>query len=205
METKLITASLRDNSSGKRTLFINLRPNVVEELNLKDTPHVEVTRQSDRYKIKFLTKQTVRSRKISFKESYAYVGFAPEIFKIDHADPVSSFPIEADLAEEGALEFDFDVEEFKRPRATIIDTRKINSAADKLAAGFKPDTTWGEKFQIQADVKIERERIAAMKRKYSLPTDDLIATTAQTKLVADPTDYARVWTGYVSIATKGAK
>jgi hypothetical protein len=91
MTSKLITASLRDNSSGKKTFYINLRPTLVAELNLKDNPHVEVTRQSDRYKVKFLTKQTARSRKISFKETYAYVGFAPELFKLNHTEPVSSF------------------------------------------------------------------------------------------------------------------
>jgi hypothetical protein len=206
MTSKLITASLRDNSSGKKTFYINLRPTLVAELNLKDNPHVEVTRQSDRYKVKFLTKQTARSRKISFKETYAYVGFSPELFKLNHTEQVSSFPIEAALSDEGDLEFDFDTDEFTRPRATLGNTQKINTAAEKLAAGFKPDTAWGEKFQMQADELIEHEIIASMKRKYSLTTEEIIeSSTTNSKLVADPADYARIWTGYVSVSTKGAK
>jgi hypothetical protein len=207
MTTKLITASLRDNSGGKRTLFINLRPNVVEELDLRNNPHVEITRPTDRYRIKFLNKQTARSRKISFKESYAYVGFSPETFKLNHTEPVSSFPINADVSEEGVLEFEFDTEEFIRPRATLSETKKIMSAEDKLAAGFKVDTAWGEKYQMMVDDHIEREIIESMKRKYSLPTETLIATssTVTPELITNPSDYARIWTGYVAIATKGAK
>jgi hypothetical protein len=207
MTTKIISASLRDNSSGKKTFYINIRRDLTAELKLKDTPHVEVTRQSDRYKIKFLTKQTPRSRKISFKDSYSYVGFSPELFKLNHTEPVSSFQINADISEEGTLEFDFDTEEFLRPRATFTNTQKITSAEDKVAAGFKVDTAWGEKYQMAADERIEQEIIASMKRKYSLTTDEIIvSSTSETpSIVSNPTDYARAWVGYVSIATKGAK
>lgn len=205
---KLITASLRDNSSGKRTLFINLRPTVVEELNLKDTPHVEITRlnsdEGDRYRIKFLAKQTARSRKISFKESYAYVGVAPDVFKLTHDEQVSSFPIDADLTGDGYLEFDFDIDEFLKPRASLGETRKINTTADKVAAGFKADTAWGVKFQMDTEEKMEQEIIACMKRKYALPVEEIVSSPKLT-LIQDPVDYARVWTGYTTINTKGAK
>jgi hypothetical protein len=204
MTTKIITASLRDNSSGKRTFFINIRPNLVEELNLKDKPHVEVTRSEDKYRIKFLARQTARSRKISFKDSYAYVGFAPELFKLTHPEPVSSFPIDAELNDDGMLEFDFDTEEFIKPRATLAETRKIKCLEDKVAAGFAPDSAWGMKLQMEMDEKIEHEIIATMKRKYAMPADEIIAST-KLNLVEDKGEYAQVWVGYATISQKVVK
>jgi hypothetical protein len=165
METKLITTSLRNNSSGKRTFFVNLRPNLVDELNLKNTPYVELTRNADRYKLKFLSKQTARSRKILFKERSATVGFAPEVFKLDCTETISPFPIDAEYVD-GALEFYFDTEEFLKPRSAITETKKITSTEDKIAAGFKPDTAWGVKIQSDIDERIEKTIFESMKRKF---------------------------------------
>lgn len=201
MTTKLITTSLRNNSSGKPTVQVNLRPNLVSELNLESTPHVELTRSASKYKLKFLSKQTARSRKLSFKESYATVGFPPEVFRLgNHKETVSSFPIDAEYIDD-YLEFDFDATEFVKPRASATKTNKIATAEEKVAAGFKADTAWGVKVQAEMDERIERMTIESMKRKFMEFSGEVEKQgTVQTSFQS----YSKIITGYASIKVGGA-
>lgn len=200
MNTKTISISLRKNSNSKFTSFLNFRAATVDELNLKANPHVELTRSGDRYKVRFLSEQTARSRKILFKDRNAYVGFSPDMFKLDHEETVSPFAIDADFVN-GALEFDFDQEEFLKPRASSLTaTKKVSTTEEKVAQGFKPDSAWGVKVQADMDKRIAKQIRWSMKQKFEIE-DFTMATVSNDA----PVSYANIVRGYLAVNQKVVK
>jgi hypothetical protein len=200
MNTKTISISLRKNSNSKFTSFLNFRSATVDELDLKTKPHVELTRNGDRYKVRFLSEQTARSRKILFKDRNAYVGFSPDVFKLEHEEAVSPFPIDAEFVN-GALEFDFDQEEFLKPRASsLTSTKKVSTTEEKVAQGFKPDSAWGIKVQAEMDNRIAKQIRWSMKQKFEIEEFTMTQTTNDA-----PISYANVVRGYLTVNQKVVK
>lgn len=167
MNTTIISSSLRKtSSSNKLAFYINLRGEHIEALNLKENRNVEVTKNGDRYKVRFLAKPTARSRALQFKtDQGASVYFAPELFKLNHTEQVAAFRMEAEYVE-NSIEFLFDQEEFFKPRATVAETKKITTPEEKAAATFKVDTAWAVKVQAEIDEKIDALIASSMKKKF---------------------------------------
>lgn len=90
----------------------------------------------------------------------------PTMFKITADEPSDTTVIVADYLEDNTgLTFDFDVEEFLRPREERIPAA-ITNAEEKVEAGFEPDSAWGEKFQLQTEERIRKVIQNCMKAKF---------------------------------------
>lgn len=168
MET-MISGSVRLPSTTSKHLKVclNFRKEHVEHLGLDANRHLEITRSGEAlYKIRFFAKATARSRPLQFNTTSggARVYVEPSVFKLDKLDePLDASPISAQYFENG-LTFEFDKEEFLKPKQKII--AKIVSKADKVENGFEPNSAFGEKFQHEMDKAIKNRIDAYMRAKY---------------------------------------
>jgi hypothetical protein len=165
-----ITGSLRKVASGKSYLMklcFNFKKEHVESLQLTDNRHVEITKSGDKYKVRFRKSPTARSMTLSLSDKGgARVMVNPTMFKITADEPSDTTVIVADyLEDDTGLTFDFDVEEFLRPREERIPAT-ISNAEEKVEAGFEPDSAWGEKFQQQTEERIRKVIQSCMKAKF---------------------------------------
>lgn len=200
MNTTIISSSLRKtSSSNKLAFYINLTHEHIKKLDLENREYVELVKSGESYKLRFLEKETPRTRKLSLKRvdgtpKGASVNFAPEQLKIIPKEQVAAFRMEAEYVEDG-MEFVFDQEEFFKPRATASETKKIATVEEKIAAGFKPDTAWGLKLQTEVDEKIDALITSSMKKKFET-VEARVETKVDTHVI--PT-YAAPLHGYASI------
>lgn len=158
-----ITGSLRKVQSGKSHLMkvcLNFKKEHVDELQLDINKYVEVTRSGDKFKVRFLHKPTARSLALSKSSNGARLMMNPAMFKIAITEPTDTNTLVAEYLDDmSGLTFDFNMEEFVKPREerTIA---TISSPIDKIDAGFEPDSAWGVAFQEKVDILIQ-ERIDA--------------------------------------------
>jgi hypothetical protein len=165
-----ITGSLRKVASGKSHLMklcFNFKKEHVESLQLTDNRHVEITKNGELYKVRFRKSPTYRSMTLSLKpEGGARVMVNPALFKITTLEPSDTSVIIADyLEDDTGLTFNFDVDDFLKPKEERIPLT-ISNSEEKVEAGFEPDSAWGEKFQKQTDDRIRKVIQSCMKAKF---------------------------------------
>lgn len=170
--TTTITGSLRKVQSGKSYLMkvcLNFKKEHVDELQLEINKYVELTRSGDRFKIKFSHKPTYRSMVLSKSSTGgARLMTNPNMFKIDNVEPTDTSTIVVNyLTDKSGMEFDFNLEEFVRPKEDRV-IAVISSNVDKIDYGFVPDSAWGVKFQEEVDVKIKERMKLYMQAKFGM-------------------------------------
>lgn len=175
MTTTIITGSLRKVQSGKSHLMkvcLNFKKEHVDELHLDQNKHVELTRNGDKFKIKFLKQATYRSMTLSKSSTGgARLMTNPSMFKINVTETTDTSTIVARyLEDKSGLEFDFNLEEFLRPKEERVILTVANQE-DKVEYGFEPDSAWGVKFQEEVDAKIQNRMKAYMRSKFGMNDD----------------------------------
>ena len=172
--TKTITGSLRKVTSGKSHLMkvcLNFKKEQVEELQLDVNKHVEITRNGDRFKIRFYSKPTYRSMVLSKSSTGARLMTNPKMFKIDVTEPTDTSTIVINyLEDKTGLEFDFNIDEFLKPKEERV-VATVSTPQDKTDFGFEPDSAWGVKFQETVDKKIQARMREYMRSKFGMDDD----------------------------------
>lgn len=154
-------------------MYLNFKKEHMEELQLDTYKFVILTKRGIRYTAKFLEKKTPRTLTLSKNPSGgARLAVPPWIFGLENvSDCVEANTFDAEyLDDRTGLQFDFDAEEFLKPKEKAP-IATIATREDKIEAGFKPDSAWGVKFQSEIDAKIQARINAYMKSKFGLDDD----------------------------------
>lgn len=172
-EKAVISLSLVRRTPASKSLnpCLNLGKHLTELLDLKNVkyavPYCDSTRK--KYRVVFTSTPTDLELMRAVAVQITTGGGARILFKPGAFDmgpqPVAAVQFVASLVG-NQLHFEYDKEEFLKPKVQVKETRKIESVEEKTLAGFKPDTAWGQKFTVEIEEEVEQEILRYMHCKY---------------------------------------
>jgi hypothetical protein len=186
---------------------VNLRKEHWDNLNLEENRYAKLVGGNGRYKLKFAKTKipgyvTVTPSRNGENLTGATIYFPAEILNIQTADKIPAYNLVAEYVD-GGVAFDFDKDDFLKPRTPSTEVTKIETAEDKVVYGFKPDTAWGVKVQERVDAEIDALITSSMKRKFE---DIVVNVSAPTTQIDTPKmDYSGLVGGYASIKQTWSK
>ena len=166
----VISVSYRAKSKGsEKQICLNITQAVVEHLRLDGDRHFVVKKKDNTYTIQFSDKMNARSRKVpAIKRDTMRVELFldTKVIQVNEDENIKAVRQDILLSEDGnMMTFEFDIEEFLKPKPLGM-TRIVETREDKIEAGFKPDSDWGQSLDATVDELIMQKRMAYFSRKF---------------------------------------
>lgn len=147
------TVSRETNNPKHFKMMINIPKDISVALDVETNRHVTYEYKDGRMVMKFHKEQVENSRVVNYSQGYAKLPLEQDLFGLAFSESVKAKRYNPVLLEDG-FEFEFDHTKLEELEPFMIPTRKIKNKEDKLEAGFKDDSAWGEKYHKEANQAI---------------------------------------------------
>lgn len=163
-----LTMSIRSNPPSKGLFFkLNIRSNIFQEMDLSNNQFYELTRKGANYVIRFMPKKNWRSRKLRVVSGDSGLVIIPqEELGFQYQEPVSQ-KVKVIYTKDKMI-FTLENDGLQRTNVEIIDVKKIETVADKIAAGFIDKSSWGVKMTDQVDEEIKKATDEYFRKKLEM-------------------------------------